>query len=261
MSPPLPAVVLVPGAWTPPPAYHRLHSALETRGFVVHSPALPTNNGQQPPNSSFDADVRAVRLAVLPLVQAGQQVVLLMHSYGGVPGTSALQDLTLKDRRGQNLQGGVVALVYAAAFMLEESQSIRTVVQAVDLPGRNSLVQFSSDKTTWFPLDPRWLLYHDLAPQDQEEQAKLLKWGNAAILTGQTTYAAWKHVPTLYVQSLKDRWLPPEFQAFCLQNAANAGAPVRVAALDSGHSPYVNFAADLAQMTLEAAKGAQAHFS
>jgi pimeloyl-ACP methyl ester carboxylesterase len=254
MSATLPSIVLVPGAWTAPKAYHKLIAALEAKAFQVYVPALPTNNGQQPPNSTFDADIQAVRDAVQPLVDAGQEVILLMHSYGGIAGTSAIRNLTRKDRRARDLPGGVVTLIYAAGFMLSEGQTIRTVVHAVNLPGRNSLVKFSSDNSTWFPIDPIWLLYFDLAPADQEEQVRLLKWGNAAILTGQTTYAAWKDVPTLYIRSLKDRWLPPEFQDFCLQNAVDAGAPVRVAALDSGHSPYVNFAAELAQMTLEAAR-------
>ncbi|KUM61438.1 hypothetical protein ACN42_g5680 [Penicillium freii] len=253
MSTTLPNVVLVPGAWTAPKAYHKLIDALEAKTFKVHCPALPTNNGQQPPNSTVDEDIQAVRDTVQPLVDAGQEVIMLMHSYGGIAGTNGIRDLTRKDRQARNLPGGVVSLIYAAAFMLSEGQTIRTVVQAVKLPGRSSLVKFSSDNTTWFPIDPVWLLYNGLTPEDQEEQVKLLKWGNAEILTKHTTYAAWKDVPTLYIRSLEDRWLPPAFQDFCLQNAADAGAPVRIAALDSGHSPYVNFAAELAQMTYEVA--------
>ncbi|KAJ5663659.1 hypothetical protein N7507_004390 [Penicillium longicatenatum] len=258
MSKTLPSVVLVPGAWTAPKAYQKLIDALEAKTFEVHCPALPTNNGQQPPNSTFDADIQTVREAVQRLVDAGQEVIMLMHSYGGIAGTSGIRNLTRKDRQARSLPGGVVSLVYAAAFMLSEGQTIRTVVQAVNLPGRSSLVKFSSDNSTWFPIDPNWLLYNGLTLEDQEEQVKLLKWGNTAILTGQTTYAAWKDVPTIYIQSLEDRWLPPEFQKFCLQNAADAGAPVRTAALDSGHSPYVDFATELAQMTFEAAIDARA---
>ncbi|KAH8689917.1 hypothetical protein BGW36DRAFT_307804 [Talaromyces proteolyticus] len=237
MSVTLPSIVLVPGAWTAPKAYHKLIGALEAKTF------------------------KAVREVVQPLVDAGQEVIMLMNSYGGIAGTSGIRNLTRKDRQARNLPGGAVSLIYMAGFMLSEGQTIRTVVQAVNLPGRSSLVKFSSDNSTWFPIDPIWLLYHDLSPEDQEEQVKLLKWGNAAILTGQTTYAAWKDIPTLYVRSLKNRWLPPQFQDFCLQNAADATAPVSVAALDSGHSPYVNFAAELAQSTFEAAIDARAHLS
>ncbi|CRL21837.1 unnamed protein product [Penicillium camemberti] len=57
MSTTLPSIVLVPGAWTAPRAYQKLIEALEAKTFKVHCPALPTNNGQQPPNSTFDADI------------------------------------------------------------------------------------------------------------------------------------------------------------------------------------------------------------
>ncbi|KAK4075237.1 hypothetical protein Purlil1_12711 [Purpureocillium lilacinum] len=253
MSVALPVVLLVPGAWTVPKAYHKLVSALEAKSFNVQVLALPTNNDQRPTNATCDADMQAVRKAVQPLVDSGREVIMLMHSYGGIPGTSGIRNFTRKDRQAMDQPGGVVGLIYTAGFMLCEGQSIRTVVQAVNLPGRSSLVKFNSDNCTWFPIDPIWLLYHDLAPADQEEQAKLLRWSNAAILTQQTTYAGWKDVPTLYIRSSKDRWLPPDFQDYCLENAGDAGASVRVATLNSGHSPYVNFAAELAQMTFEAA--------
>ncbi|KAJ8121116.1 hypothetical protein ONZ43_g2353 [Nemania bipapillata] len=254
----LPTVVLVPGAWTVPAAYHKLVGALREKSFTVHIPALPTNDGARPPDSSVDADVKAVREAVRHLVDEGKEVVMLMHSYGGVPGTSALEGLTRKDRQAKDLPGGVVHLIYVAAFMLGLGQNIRTVVKAVNLPGRDSLVQFGDDGT-WFPIDPVWLLYFDLSPKDQEEQTKLLKWGNSAILQGNTTYEAWKDCPTLYVRSTLDRWLPPEFQDFCLANAEVANASISVSALKSGHSPYVNFAHEIAEMAFEVASTLFAH--
>ncbi|KAI0446176.1 Alpha/beta hydrolase fold-1 [Xylaria telfairii] len=243
-----PTIVLVPGAWTAPIAYHKLVTALEVKSFNVHVPALPTNNGDRPPHSTSDGDVQAVRQVVQQLVHEGKEVIMLMHSYGGIAGTSALEGLTRKDLQGKGQPGGVVHLIYLAAFMLGLQQNIRTVVQAVNLPGRNSLVQFADDGT-WFPIDPVWLLYQDLAPEDQQEQTKLLKWGNSVILTANTTYEAWKDVPTLYIRSTEDHWLPPEFQDFCLNNADNSGASISVSALRSGHSPYVKFAEEIAQMT------------
>ncbi|KAI0160764.1 Alpha/beta hydrolase fold-1 [Xylariaceae sp. FL1272] len=203
----LPSVVLVPGAWTPPEAYHRLVHSFEAKLFDVHVPALPTNNGRRPPISTFAEDIAAVRHVVEELVDHGKHVLMLMHSYGGIAGTSALQGLTLC-RDG-----------------------------------------------TWFPIDPPSLLYQDLTPKDQQEQTKLLRWGNAAILPGNATYAAWRDVSTLYVRSTEDRWLLPEYQDFCLMNAEDAGVTVEVDALKSGHSPYVKFANEIASMTLEKASG------
>lgn len=252
MSAGLPTVVLVPGAWTAPAAFHKLVAILDAKGFAVYVPALPTNNGHRPPDSSFDDDVQAVRQAVQrPVEDEGKEVIVFMHSYGGVVGTTALRGLTRQDRETQGLPGGVVHLLYAAAFLLALDQNIRTVVQTVNLPGREGLVQFADDGT-WFPADPVALLYPDLAPDDREEQRSLLQWGNAAVLTaGTTTYEAWRDVPALYVRATEDRWLPPEFQDFCVQNAMDAGVAIRTEALPSGHSPYVNFASELAEMIVQ----------
>ncbi|KAI1179063.1 Alpha/beta hydrolase fold-1 [Nemania sp. FL0916] len=255
---PLPSVVLVPGAWTPPSAYHKLVHELKAKSFEVHVPALPTNNSRQPPNSTFAADIAAVQQVVEELVDHDEKhVLMLMHSYGGVVGTSAVQGLTRADRRREARPGGVVQLVYVAAFMLDVGQNIQTVVKEVNLPGRDGLVKFADDNSgTWFPIDPPSLLYHDLTREDQKEQTEFLNWGNVAILTATATYAAWKDVPTLYVRAIEDRWLPPEFQDFCLRNAEHAGVTtVDVDALESGHSPYVKFAEEIAAMALEKALG------
>ncbi|KAI5920700.1 Alpha/beta hydrolase fold-1 [Camillea tinctor] len=245
-----PVVVLVPGAWTESIAYRKLVDTLEAKAFVVHVPSQPTNDGHHPPDSSFDADVQAVREVVDPLVRDGKEVIMLMHSYGGVVGTNAVKGLARKYRQAKNLQGGIIHLIYAASFMLSQNQTIRTVVQQVGLEGRSSLVKFIDDGT-WFPEDPLWLLYHDLKPEDQKAQVKLLKNGNTAILTGEATYEAWKDIPTDYVRTSLDRWLPPEYQDFCLKNAHDAGVSINVSVLDSGHSPYVKFPEKLAELAAQ----------
>ncbi|KAI1495961.1 Alpha/beta hydrolase fold-1 [Biscogniauxia marginata] len=257
MSPNQLDVVVVPGAWTQPSAYRNLAAALEARDFTVHVPALPTNDDSRPPNSTFDADVEAVRQVVKPLVEedGGKDVVLLMHSYGGVVGTNSIAGLARRDRQVRNLRGGVVQLIYAASSMLAENQTIRTVVREVNLPRRGALVKFEDDGT-WFPSDPVSLLYHDLEPEDQKEQLALPRHGNSACLTGEATYEAWRGIPTTYVRAAEDQWLPPEFQDFCLENAANAGVSVNVEVLDSGHSPYVKFANELADMVVKVCRSA-----
>ncbi|KAI3321862.1 hypothetical protein HD806DRAFT_545548 [Xylariaceae sp. AK1471] len=192
----------------------------------------------------------AVRQVLQPLVEEGRKVIILMHSYSGIMGTNAVKGLARKDRQANNLPGGVVYLIYVAAFMLSRGQTIRTVVQAVNLTGRESLVKFEEDGT-WFPMHPIWLLYQDQASEDQQEQLRLLKWGNSACLVGETTYEAWRDVPTLYVRSTEDRWLPLEFQEFWLKNADNARVPVSVSAVRSGHPPYIKFVDELAEMAFQ----------
>lgn len=55
------------------------------------------------------------------LVHGGEDVVLLMHSYGGVVGTNAIAGLARRERQVRNLRGGVGQLIYVASFMVAQN--------------------------------------------------------------------------------------------------------------------------------------------
>lgn len=58
------------------------------------------------------------------LVFQGKEVVVVMHSYGGIPGTESVKGRTRRDIAAQAKKGGVVALVYMAAFLISAGQSV-----------------------------------------------------------------------------------------------------------------------------------------
>lgn len=210
-----PLIVLVPGAWTPPPtAYHKLVSLLEEAPyhFIVHSPALASNNGATPPNS-FEADVEAVRSAIEPLVTAGNDVVLVMHSYGGVVGSSSIAGLTKKHCQAKGLSGGISHLFYISAYMLVKGQSAWDILVKAggDTPERRKLVEFKDDGT-WLPTDAISGLYHDLEPEDQEDQKAGIRPHFFPALLGKATYEPWRDVPSTYIYTSEDVWVPPSFQ-------------------------------------------------
>ena len=111
----LPAIVLVHGAWSTPPIYDPFVKALRTAGYTVHCPLLPTCSSE---SSKFSSDVTTIRNLVSSLVDASTNVLLLMHSYGGAVGSSAVADLSSKERAQQGLKGGVVHLLYLSAYIL-----------------------------------------------------------------------------------------------------------------------------------------------
>lgn len=225
-----PVIVLVPGAWTPPTAYHKLVDILRSTpyNYTVHSPSLASNNGAVAPNT-FESDVEVVRSAVEPLVTAGEEVVLVMHSYGGVVGSSAAsKDLTKKERQAAGLPGEISHLIYISAYLLAKNQSAWDVLVEAggDTPERRTLVKFKDDGT-WMPTDAVSGLYHDLDPEDQEEQAGGLRPHNFTALLGKATHEPWRDVPSTYVYSSEDRWVPPSFQVRILSKTY----PVRLVIL------------------------------
>lgn len=213
MSSSKPEIVLVTGAWTPPTAYHKLVDLLKSPpyNFTVHSPTLASNNGAKLPNT-FEDDVEGIRSVIEELVvRAGKEVVLVMHSYGGVVGSSATKGLTKKDR--QDLPGGITHLFYISAYLLAKDQSAWDVLVEANgnTPERQKLVEFKDDGT-WLPTDAVSGLYHDLDPEDQREQVAGIQPHNFVALMGKATHEPWREVPSTYIYTSEDLWVPPSFQ-------------------------------------------------
>ncbi len=72
-------------------------------------------------------DTAAIKAVISSVVDSGKEVVLVMHSYGGFPGTEATEGLGKADLQKQGKEGGVLALVYVAAWMPPVGKSIFTL--------------------------------------------------------------------------------------------------------------------------------------
>lgn len=115
---PKPVFVLIHGAWHTPACYDRTKSLLSPHGYTSICPSLPSVSFTPPPNA-FQEDIKTIRSTVLDLV-ADNDVVVVMHSYSGIPGGSALDGLDKESCEGRGLKGGVMRLVYVAAWMVDE---------------------------------------------------------------------------------------------------------------------------------------------
>lgn len=128
--------VLVPGAWHPPSCFDLVAAPLRTAGYRVVCPAL-ASVGAEPPVADHQRDVAVVRRAIEEETHGrGQDVVVFMHSYGGLVGTEACRGLAHKrllvdaEKEGGGAapggggggEGGVVKLIYCAALMLLEGK-------------------------------------------------------------------------------------------------------------------------------------------
>lgn len=72
------------------------------------------------------------------LISQGKEVVVVMHSYGGIPGTESVKGRTRRDMTAQAKKGGVVALIYMAAFLISAGQSVDSSL----LDGAASIMTF-----------------------------------------------------------------------------------------------------------------------
>ena len=119
----LPTIVIVPAACQTPAHYRPLASALQTANFTVAVIPLPSV-GASPGLKNYDEDVSAIRKVVSSLVDDGAEVIVLMHSYGGLPGSAAMKGLGAKERAKDGKQGGVKRLVYVSSYVLKEGEAL-----------------------------------------------------------------------------------------------------------------------------------------
>ena len=130
-----PTIVIVPGAWHPTAAYEPFVNALDTAGYSALTVKLPSLNSQDPQKESCSADAEAVRQEILPLIEKQEKdIVVLCHSYGGIPGGGAAYGLSKASRVKHGQKGGVVGLVYLCAFVVPEKSSLLQVMGGKHAP-------------------------------------------------------------------------------------------------------------------------------
>lgn len=238
-----PAIVLVSGAWHQPSSYTSFTTALRDLGHEVHVPCLPSINGARPPNAGLEEDSVFIRTCVENLVSAGREVLVLLHSYGGQVGTNALSNgLGVTTRRAQGLTGGIVQLVYIAAFALTEGVSM---VEVVISHGHGHLMDvafdFAEDRTC-ISRDPKNLLVGPSEKPDEETDAfiaSLQRW-NGRGFDGKLQHVAWRPeeggIPQIgYIYSTQDMTVPYDYQKEFVQTMREAGCQVRTWELETGH--------------------------
>lgn len=115
-----PTIVCVPGAWHSPEIYSETLKILNGYGYSTVGLPLPSV-GAMPPHVDFNEDVKAIRGCLTKLVlEEEKEVILVTHSYTGMPGAEAPVGLGKKEREEKGLKGGVTRLIFIMAFAMPE---------------------------------------------------------------------------------------------------------------------------------------------
>ena len=119
-----PTIVLVHGAWHDVSCWDTVRKELSPLSYPTVAVPL-VSPGSKPAVKSHLEDVAVVRKELEQLIEKdGKDVVLVMHSYGGLAGAGAVEGLE-KARRAENGEkGGVVAALFIAAFLVDKGQSL-----------------------------------------------------------------------------------------------------------------------------------------
>jgi pimeloyl-ACP methyl ester carboxylesterase len=229
-----PVIVLIPGAWHTAKCYYLLVPILESAGYKAKAVDL-VSVGAEPPTKSLDPDVQHIRNIIFPMIEQGKDVVVVMHSFGAVPGSSALKGLSKTDRSAQGLTGGVVSLVYLCAWVIPEGQAVHDSGGGRGGKGGSRRLKFDGEYIHF--LDPIPAFYHD-CPQDVQTQAvKQLRHHSRATIFAPLTYAAYQHIPSTYLFCTNDEMMTIEKQRELVENS---GIKFKMFECNASHSPFLS---------------------
>ncbi|KAL3490734.1 alpha/beta-hydrolase [Aspergillus germanicus] len=221
-----PTVLLIPGAWHQGSTFEPVAKILREQGYEAETVTLPSVGG--PSSTTAYDDARHIQETYLTkLVADGKEVIIVMHSYAGIPGTECVKGFARKDIAAQGKKGGVVGLVYIAAFLVPPGASVASFLPN----GLDSFMILKDDKM--YPKNPREIFYGDLDDEAASKYlAEIVPHAPEAMHTP-LTYAAYYDVPTSYILCARDVGFP----LFAQQKIA--GIPgegvVRTYTVDGGH--------------------------
>lgn len=128
-----PTLVLVPGSFSKSEFYDPVILPLREKGYDIHAldpPCYPRSYKKGTPSPSMYDDAKFVNEVVEKLADEGKDVVLLAHSYGGVPASESLKGVTKKERKQQGKTGGVVRVAYITSIVPAVGENLGTVISA-----------------------------------------------------------------------------------------------------------------------------------
>jgi hypothetical protein len=116
-----PSILFIPGSFSIPEFYDPVLDAVRSKGYEIkglHKPSagLKTGPREGTPPTMYD-DAAYIASEASKLADEGKDVILVAHSYGGVPTTESTKGLSKKERQEQGKKGGIVGLGYLTALV------------------------------------------------------------------------------------------------------------------------------------------------
>lgn len=261
---PSPTLVFVHGSWHQPSCYSKITKILQERhGLKCVSPALPSTTDN--PDATFKDDIDVVREAISREVNAGTDLVVIAHSYGGMVGNSAIKGFappgdkravaarnTSESRdRPASATGHVIGLILIASGF-----AITGLAFMDPFLGRPPPSWRVNRETGYaeIVMPPREFFYHDLPADEADYWVSQLRTQSLKSLFegGEHAYAGWMDVPSFYVGTIKDRGLPVAMQRLAVGVARELGAHVEHRELRTSHSPFLSRPEETAEIIWEA---------
>ena len=219
--------VLVHGAWHGGWCWYKVVARLEAAGHRVLAPDLLSLGRDKTPVQGVTLAHWAEQIAALVAAQPAP-CILVGHSRGGIVISEVAERLPARVRR----------LVYLAAFMLKEGQSIMQVMGAGarSMLTGNIVLDAATGSSTVRP-EAIMPAFYNRCSADDIALARLLLLPEAGAASGtpvHVTADAFGRVPRTYIECLQDQAIDSGLQRSMI--AAMPGT--HVVSMDADHSPF-----------------------
>jgi len=223
-------IVLVHGAWADGSSWSGVIERLQANGYNVSAPQFPM--------SQLSADVARLRQV---LARQNGPTIVVGHSYGG-------QIITALGTDAPN----VVALVYIAAFGLDQGESIGALLGQG--PASPALAHLSIDQQgfAWLPEDD--FVHHfaaDVDPVKARVMYAVQQPLAATALQEVMRVPAWKALPSWFMVADGDQAIPPDAERLFAKRMGATTVEV-----PTNHVAMVSHPQDVVQLIESAAQAA-----
>ncbi|KAF4547083.1 Hypothetical protein D9617_60g048150 [Elsinoe fawcettii] len=188
---------------------------------------------------SADDDVAAVRDLILSVLSRGEDVLVVAHSYGTIPGMSSLTSLDPTSRKAAGHSNAVVGIVIISGVVLKPGISQYEQMGAAIPP-----FMVVEDGLTHIRGEPsaHQLFYGDLTEEESKPYVDML--------VGQSYHASQQPLPdqmgpckdasVTYLFTKQDVVLPFALQQMFVSAIREGGVTVYTEEADTAHSPFLS---------------------
>ncbi|OQU99578.1 hypothetical protein CLAIMM_05188 [Cladophialophora immunda] len=239
-----PSILLVPGSFVLPEYYDPVFDAVRAKGYDIkglHIPSvgLRTLEGRpgKPPTMYDDADFIAKE--VKALADEGKDVILIAHSYSGIPVSQCTKGLGKEERRKQGEPGGLVNLAYLTCLVPALGANARSIL--AEAPDEHK-VDMKVHEDGWMehyrPESTAAICFSSLPLEEGTAWVKKFPKHSAVSFENPLTYADYKDIPCSYLLCEQDLCIPASVQRAGIDLIEKeSGRKVDVTRIQADHVP------------------------
>ncbi|RDW73240.1 hypothetical protein BP6252_07147 [Coleophoma cylindrospora] len=231
----LPTIVIAPGAWQLVESWDTYLALLTEAGYdYVMVPNLSVGSTTNPRQGLIE-DTANMQNTLASLADAGKNIVLFSHSYGGAVASSATEGYDVATRKAAGKTGGVLLTAFMAAFVLPTGSSLLDLLGGVPL----EWMLVEGDITICNATQMPEIAFNDLSATEAAYYTNLTTWSSTDAFTEPNTYAPWDNgVPAAYIHTALDNALPIAYQNAMVTYLASTNSSIYT--LQSSHVPFIS---------------------